>query len=94
MILWVIEYKSNADTGYITIFFIAALFLLYAKLEEDHGLARHAMAVYERATQAVPPEEQFEVSPSTINPRINQEIWHNKFKNKLNLVHLKKLNLY
>ena len=24
-----------------------ALYLLYAKLEEDHGLARHAMAVYD-----------------------------------------------
>ena len=38
-----------------------ALYLLYAKLEEDHGLARHAMAVYDRATKAVTPEEQFEV---------------------------------
>ncbi|XP_055320314.1 pre-mRNA-splicing factor syf1 homolog [Sitodiplosis mosellana] len=28
-------------------------YLLYAKLEEEHGLARHAMAVYERATTAV-----------------------------------------
>ena len=34
---------------------------MYAKLEEDHGLARHAMAIYERATKAVLPEEQFEV---------------------------------
>lgn len=30
-----------------------AIYLLYAKLEEGYGLARHAMAVYERATQAV-----------------------------------------
>ena len=37
------------------------IFLLYAKLEEEHGLARHAMAVYERATKAVLPEEQYEV---------------------------------
>ncbi|XP_046404524.1 pre-mRNA-splicing factor syf1 homolog [Ischnura elegans] len=41
--------------------FAKALYLLYAKLEEEHGLARHAMAVYERATKAVLPEEQFEL---------------------------------
>ena len=35
--------------------------MLYAKLEEDHGLARHAMSVYDRATVAVLPEEQYEV---------------------------------
>lgn len=35
--------------------------MLYAKLEEEHGLARHAMSVYERATDAVLPEEKFEV---------------------------------
>lgn len=40
---------------------LQALYLLYAKLEEDHGLARHAMAVYDRATKAVLPEEQYEV---------------------------------
>ncbi|XP_014203459.1 pre-mRNA-splicing factor SYF1 [Copidosoma floridanum] len=38
-----------------------ALYLLYAKLEEEHGLSRHAMAVYERATSAVLPEEKFEM---------------------------------
>ncbi|KAF7385318.1 pre-mRNA-splicing factor syf1 [Vespula maculifrons] len=38
-----------------------ALYLLYAKLEEEHGLARHAMSVYERATSAVLPEERFEM---------------------------------
>lgn len=37
------------------------LYLLYARLEEEHGLARHAMAVYERATEAVLPEEMFEM---------------------------------
>ncbi len=42
---------------------VAELYLLYAQLEEEHGLARHAMAVYERATQAVLPEEQYEVRP-------------------------------
>ncbi len=30
-----------------------AIYLLYAKLEEDHGMSRHAMAVYERAIEAV-----------------------------------------
>uniref|UniRef100_A0A8C3C600 Suppressor of forked domain-containing protein n=1 Tax=Cairina moschata TaxID=8855 RepID=A0A8C3C600_CAIMO len=34
------------------------IYLLYAKLEEEFGLARHAMAVYERATRAVLPAEQ------------------------------------
>ena len=38
-----------------------ALYLLYAKLEEEHGLARHAMAVYDRATRAVPPGEQLDM---------------------------------
>uniref|UniRef100_A0A1A9WIW5 Suppressor of forked domain-containing protein n=1 Tax=Glossina brevipalpis TaxID=37001 RepID=A0A1A9WIW5_9MUSC len=36
-------------------------YLLYAKLEEDHGLARHAMAVYDRATSAVKPEEMYDM---------------------------------
>lgn len=41
--------------------FAKAIYLLYAKLEEEHGLARHAMAVYDRATKAVLPEEQYEM---------------------------------
>ncbi|OWF46129.1 pre-mRNA-splicing factor SYF1-like [Mizuhopecten yessoensis] len=41
--------------------FAKAIFLLYAKLEEEHGLARHAMAVYDRATKGVLPEEQAEM---------------------------------
>ncbi|XP_013113149.1 pre-mRNA-splicing factor syf1 homolog [Stomoxys calcitrans] len=36
-------------------------YLLYAKLEEDHGLARHAMAVYDRATSAVKQEEMYDM---------------------------------
>ncbi|XP_062128009.1 pre-mRNA-splicing factor syf1 homolog [Drosophila sulfurigaster albostrigata] len=36
-------------------------YLLYAKLEEEHGLARHAMAVYDRATSAVKVEEMFDM---------------------------------
>jgi pre-mRNA-splicing factor SYF1 len=34
------------------------IFLLYAQLEEEHGLARHAMAVYERACRQVAPEDR------------------------------------
>lgn len=34
---------------------------MYAKLEEGYGLARHAMAVYERATQAVETEERHQM---------------------------------
>lgn len=37
--------------------FARSFYLLYAKLEEEHGLARHAMAVYERATTAVTDSE-------------------------------------
>jgi len=36
-------------------------YLLYAKLEEEHGLARHAMSVYDRATSAVKEEEMFDM---------------------------------
>lgn len=45
----------------LILFSSVALYLLYAKLEEDHGLARHAMTVYDRATKAVLPAEQYEV---------------------------------
>lgn len=41
--------------------FAKSLYLLYAKLEEEHGLARHAMAIYDRGCKAVLPEEQFEM---------------------------------
>ena len=43
------------------LFPVIGIFLLYAKLEEEHGLARHAMTVYDRATKAVPADEQVEV---------------------------------
>ena len=49
------------DYGCLVILFPLALYLLYSQLEEEHGLARHAMAVCDRATKAVLPEEQFEV---------------------------------
>ncbi|XP_078091040.1 pre-mRNA-splicing factor SYF1 [Mustelus asterias] len=41
--------------------FAKTIYLLYAKLEEEYGLARHAMAVYERATKAVELMEQYEM---------------------------------
>lgn len=39
--------------------FAKSIYLLYAKLEEEHGLGRHAMAVYDRAIQAVDATERF-----------------------------------
>lgn len=36
-------------------------FLLYAKLEEEHGLARHVMTVYERAVSAVQETDMFDL---------------------------------
>jgi len=41
--------------------FSKTFFLLFAKLEEEHGLARHAMNVYERSTKAVPANERFDM---------------------------------
>eukprot|EP00043_Microstomoeca_roanoka_P012576 m.121881 g.121881 ORF g.121881 m.121881 type:complete len:821 (-) comp15536_c2_seq1:136-2598(-) len=41
--------------------FAKVLYLKYAQFEEDHGLARHAMAVYERATRAVLATERYDV---------------------------------
>ena len=37
------------------------LFLMYAKLEEDYGLAKNAMRIYDRATRGVTPEERYEL---------------------------------
>lgn len=34
---------------------------MYAKLEEEHGLARHAMSIYNRATKKVSKEEMIDV---------------------------------
>ncbi|KAI8819679.1 uncharacterized protein EV422DRAFT_102552 [Fimicolochytrium jonesii] len=41
--------------------FAKPLYLMYAKLEEDHGLARHAMRIYDRATRAVGDDDRFEM---------------------------------
>ena len=38
-----------------------ALYLMFGKFEEDHGLGKRAMKVYERATEAVADEDKFEV---------------------------------
>ena len=37
------------------------IFLMYAKLEEEYGLARRAMKIYNRATQVVADADKFEV---------------------------------
>jgi hypothetical protein len=34
---------------------------MYAQLEEDHGLAKRSMVIYNRATQVVNDEDKFEV---------------------------------
>ncbi|KAI8924790.1 hypothetical protein BC831DRAFT_463626 [Entophlyctis helioformis] len=41
--------------------FAKTLYLLFAKLEEDYGLTRHAMRVYDRATRAVSDEDRAEM---------------------------------
>nr|XP_043636004.1 pre-mRNA-splicing factor SYF1-like [Erigeron canadensis] len=40
---------------------VKALYLQYAKLEEDYGLAKRAMRVYDQATKAVPANEKLSV---------------------------------
>ena len=37
------------------------IFLMYSQLEEEYGLAKRAMSIYDRATQVVENEEKFEV---------------------------------
>ncbi|KAI1289413.1 Pre-mRNA-splicing factor SYF1 [Halotydeus destructor] len=41
--------------------FAKDFYLMYAKLEEEHGLAKHAMAIYDRAASAVQEDEKFDV---------------------------------
>lgn len=38
----------------------AEFYIKYAKAEEQYGLPRHAMAIYDRATKAVPSEQQLD----------------------------------
>lgn len=42
--------------------FAKTIFLMYGKMEEEHGLAKRAMKIYDRATEAVDKADQFEVS--------------------------------
>ena len=41
--------------------FAKVLYLMYGNLEEERGLARHAMRIYERATRAVSDEDRLEM---------------------------------
>ncbi|TXT13298.1 hypothetical protein VHUM_00665 [Vanrija humicola] len=41
--------------------FCKPLYLMYAKLEEEHGLAKRAMGIYDRATQTVQDSDKFEM---------------------------------
>ncbi|EEH10089.1 pre-mRNA-splicing factor syf1 [Histoplasma capsulatum G186AR] len=41
--------------------FAKPLYLMYGNLEEERGLARHAMRIYERATRAVADSDRFEM---------------------------------
>ncbi|KAL8639480.1 MAG: hypothetical protein Q9228_003485 [Teloschistes exilis] len=41
--------------------FAKTLYLMYGNLEEERGLARHAMRIYERATRAVSDDDRFEL---------------------------------
>jgi len=41
--------------------FCKPIFLMYGKLEEEHGLAKRAMKIYDRATMAVELENRFEM---------------------------------
>eukprot|EP00928_Gymnodinium_smaydae_P070601 TRINITY_DN54408_c0_g1_i1.p1 TRINITY_DN54408_c0_g1~~TRINITY_DN54408_c0_g1_i1.p1 ORF type:complete len:968 (+),score=248.96 TRINITY_DN54408_c0_g1_i1:128-3031(+) len=41
--------------------FARRVYMLYAKLEEEHGLARHALAIYNRSTKAVEEKDIYEM---------------------------------
>ncbi|KAF2395661.1 pre-mRNA-splicing factor syf1 [Trichodelitschia bisporula] len=41
--------------------FCKVLYMMYGELEEERGLARHAMRIYERATRAVADEDRYEM---------------------------------
>ena len=47
--------------------FAKVLYLMYGALEEERGLARHAMRIYERATRAVSEEDRSEMFNFYIN---------------------------
>eukprot|EP00833_Pecoramyces_ruminatium_P009876 jgi/Orpsp1_1/1183908/evm.model.c7180000087180.1 len=41
--------------------FAKTIYLMFAKVEEDYGLTKHAMRIYDRATQAVSDEDRYDV---------------------------------
>jgi pre-mRNA-splicing factor SYF1 len=41
--------------------YVKRILILYAKLEEDHGLARRALDIYKRATKVVTEDDRFEM---------------------------------
>lgn len=41
------------------------IFLMYAAYEEEHGLAKRAMSIYDRATRVVQDADKFEVCLSS-----------------------------
>lgn len=41
--------------------FARRLYMLYAKLEEDHGLARHALSIYNRATKGCEEKDMYDM---------------------------------
>src|SRR5258708_2904659 len=43
-----------------------SIFLMYAQLEEEQGLAKRAMSIYDRATQDVADEDKFDVCPLSL----------------------------
>jgi hypothetical protein len=46
--------------------FCKPLFLMYAQLEEEHGLSKRAMGIYDRAATAVQDSDKMEVSEDII----------------------------
>lgn len=50
-------------------------YLLYAKLEEDYGLPRHAMNIYSRGTSAVEKHEMYKVSSLTLAFSLLRPLW-------------------
>jgi len=44
---------------------------MYAQLEEEHGLAKRAMGIYDRAATAVQDTDKMEVSPCRTTSRLN-----------------------
>ncbi|VDO92828.1 unnamed protein product [Soboliphyme baturini] len=54
------EFAKVVSGSYFDSFF-SDIYLLYAKLEEEYGLGRHAMNIYNRATEAVTKDEMYSV---------------------------------